>query len=1028
MPYIGYDENSFKLYPSKNPAGTPIELNKADGSNPRLDFAEDKRSFTLSVGDMKAGTAYCLQYDLIVDAKAFGAANLDALPVKNRVVATADNAHLPSKDYIREFHDNCNIGYKNWIKKTVAQPLNEDLTVTLPRENVYDATGGTIIPDCNTPESFTVPVGSYPYTITINELGDWDVTEADIKDTLSKEYVQYTGYLRVDAYDATQKGDDPLGTFVETHWVKIHAMKSFQFRLSDIGFSNNSYAYRFNYYVSPVNIGGISQVVVNNTANIAGTVGRDGETFQVGEFGSKVEITIHGGHAFEARKYPWYYENSKVSTGVWSKGAIYWGIQIDGNELHKGSWIRDFVKTEHPHPERGKIYFRNDSFVGIYKGKLPDGVQFNDYGDLQSLVNSGYVTELPADVYCNVFYEDRLNFNQENTYSDVYIEIKENISLEDGNSVFLIVKTEPDSLPTGTRTKKDYTNYLDIGDSKESMVGCGLATKHLYGGQNILKEFNRFVQFDGEKITNLQTGKPGDIPKHLLHEPGHYISWASKVNYGGDLSGRYRVVDEIPDGTEIAFVRQKWLGNSIRNQNIRMHPIENYQQVLGEGWTEHRVSAAMDQAPGPFDSYYYTNGNKVLWEVGDLIAGHERDNFAVDFQIVCRVTDPEVLQGGANKEFVNQVFLQHTDGTQLDSSSSGVKISVSNIDKSAQSEGNSVHFSIALNPSGEDLITDGDTVTLVDEMSETLSMDVESIQVFNSITHDAVKFKASLDEQTLIIMVPDNQPLTVTYTAHIHAVPDSFVTLSNNAYWMGYAPKGGDSVLIENFHYKVGGTAGGIKSPQVHILKFDKNDILHRLAGAEFRAKVGDHYPDYPDGVHVHYASAVHTLKAPNSKGEAYVQKNFQRADGTPVNVIPGQYRFGLFDNAQGEGKPIQVVTLNLTETTNDPMGTFVDLQPDQTYYVFELDEALNPILPGNLGYVNATPFQVEYSSNHGAGGQAITNGGTVTVTNRLCVESLPETGGMGTRRYTFAGLVLLCSGIWFAYLQFKKAHTENKY
>ena len=117
LPYIGYDENSFKLYPSKNPAGTPIELNKADGSNPRLDFAEDKRSFTLSVGDMKAGTAYCLQYDLIVDAKAFGAANLDALPVKNRVVATADNAHLPSKDYIREFHDNCNIATRIGLRK-----------------------------------------------------------------------------------------------------------------------------------------------------------------------------------------------------------------------------------------------------------------------------------------------------------------------------------------------------------------------------------------------------------------------------------------------------------------------------------------------------------------------------------------------------------------------------------------------------------------------------------------------------------------------------------------------------------------------------------------------------------------------------------------------------------------------------------------------------------------------------------------------------------------------------------------------
>lgn len=1092
LPYIRYDEDSFKLYPSKQAQGIPVELNKPDGTLPKLDFSEDRKGFTLSMGEIKAGTAYCLQYDLIVDAKAFGAANLDGLTVKNRVVATAENAHAPSKDFIREFHDNCDIGYKNWIRKAVAKPLSDALTVALPGENVnvYDATGGTIVPDAGKPESFMVPAGSYPYTITINDLGDWDVTEANIKDTLSKDYIQYVGYLRVDAYDAGVPGNDPLGIFVESHWVKIHELKSFQFRLSDIGFSNNSYAYRFTYYVSPIDIDSISQAVVNNTANISGPVSKDGETFQIGDFGSKVEITIQGGHSFEAKKDPWYYENPKVSTGTWSKGAIYWGIKLDGDELHKGSWIRDFVKTEHPHPNRAKIFFHNDSFVGIYKGKLPDGVRFNDYSDLQALAASGYVTQLPTDTYCNVFYEDKLNIRRDNTYSDVYIEIKENIPLDNGDSVFLILKSEPDTLPSGVRTQKDYTNYVGIGHSKESVRQCGLATKHLYGGQNILKEFTRFIRFDGKKITDLKNGKYGVIPQELLPEPGHYIAWASKINYGGDLSGRYRIVDEIPAGTEVAFVRQKWLGSSTRNQNIRMYPIENYKQVLGEDWTEHHVTAGMDQAEAPIDSYYYTNGHKVLWEVDNLIAGHERDNYAVDFQIVCRVTDPEVLQGGAKKEFVNQVFLQNTSGTQLDSSSSGVTISVNSLEKNAKVLENTVDFEIIVNIDGEDLIENAKTITLIDEMSESLKLDISSIQVVNLQTNRPTRFKASLDGQIMKIVVPDDRPLKITYTTHVNAAPDSYVTLANRAYWMGYSQKSGDNVVINDFHYEIGGTAGGIKSPQVKILKYDKNDVLKHLEGAQFQMeegtmeqgvfkgngntwtgttgsdgtlafgagltagkhmsyntvycvretrapegyvldeqpyyfiiakKVGEKYPAYPDGVHVHYEDAVYPLEVPNGRGEAYVQKQFRGADGTAVNAIPGRYRFGLFDNAQGTGIPLQDITLNVTETGPVQQVTFTDLDLTKTYYVFELDEHSKPILPGELGYVNSTPFEVEYQSDGSGAVCEIRNGETVTITNKMCVESLPETGGIGTGPYLLAGLALMCGSMGAAYYQSRR-------
>ncbi len=1090
LPYIRYDEASFKLYHSKRAEGTPMELNKADGSFPKLQYAEDKKSFTVSVGDVKPGEAYCMQYDVIVDAKAFGAANVDQLAVKNRVEARADNAHLPGKDFIQGFQDDCNIGYRTWIKKAVSKPSEEPLTVDLPQSNVYDATSGTVVAEPNAPLSFTIPAGSYPYTVTFNHLGDWDITKAEINDTLSSKYVQFSGYLRVDAFDAKASGNDPLGTFVESRWVKIDGLQSFRLHLSDIGFSNNSYAYRFTYHSTPVDIGTIHKIYVSNTANIIGTVGRDGEEFQIGNFGSKAEITIQGGHSIEAVKKPWFYERPIVSRGTWSNGAIHWGIKIDGSELHEGTIIKDFVKNEGAHKERGKIYFRNDSFVGIFKGKLPDGVQFYDYADVRELLNSGHVTQLPTNEYCEVTYKDELNFNKENTYSAVYVKMRQTIPLENGESVFLILKSEPDPLPSGVRTKKLYTNYLDIGTSPDTMVNHGMATKELYGGQNILKEFGSFVKFDGKTVTELKTGKGGVIPTQLLKEPGHYIAWAAKVNYGGDLSGRYRVVDEIPKGTEIAFARLKWIGEKTRDSGIQMARIPNYQEELGPGWTEHMVQAEMDQNLGNAVSYYYTNGDQIVWDVENLKAGHERDAYSVDFQIVCRVTDPEVLQGGVEKEFINQVHLHQTDGTHLDSSSSGVSVSVHNIQKTSVTEENHIHFTIEVNQTGEDLLKDGDTVTLVDEMSQNMSLDVESIQIQNSLTKEPVEVKAAYDGQTLMIPIPDNQPLTINYTVHIHAIPDTHITLTNNAYWMGYSQKGGDSVVIEDFYYQIGGTAGGSGTPRVQILKYNQNNITEHLPGAEFRMeegsmengvfqgngkiwngttgsdgtltfgtgnhsdqameynvvyrvtetrapegyvldpdphyfimakKVGDTYPAYPEGIHVHYTSAIHVFKAPNAKGEAVVEKKFENLDGTPIKPIPGQYRFGLFDNPEGNGKPLQIVMLNFTETSADQKGTFTDLKLDQKYYVYELDELSNPIRSGTMGYVNGTPFEVSYQPESGTEVHAVTNGSSITVTNKLGIDSLPQTGGIGTAPYVFAGVILMCSAIGMAFFNSEK-------
>ena len=64
---------------------------------------------------------------------------------------------------------------------------------------------------------------------------------------------------------------------------------------------------------------------------------------------------------------------------------------------------------------------------------------------------------------------------------------------------------------------------------------------------------------------------------------------------------------------------------------------------------------------------------------------------------------------------------------------------------------------------GEDLASGADTITLVDELSDTLILDTTSIQVVNTKTGEAVSnWTASVEGQTLKNVLPDNLPLTVT--------------------------------------------------------------------------------------------------------------------------------------------------------------------------------------------------------------------------------------------------------------------------
>ena len=439
-----------------------------------------------------------------------------------------------------------------------------------------------------------------------------------------------------------------------------------------------------------------------------------------------------------------------------------------------------------------------------------------------------------------------------------------------GESLYLIVKTEPNQLPRSKRDFFTYNNKLQSSSDGTNWVNHNVASKTLYGSKNIFKELGRVFTYSGsgDSITDIQHGKDQAIYTGALTGAGTYVAWQIHVNYEGSLSGRYRVVEQIPDGMEVSYVRLWWLGNKAVQQdpkpafaNLTAEEIA----ALGGSWKEY-AKALPSKNAGSQTNYYYTNGQQVIWDIDNLVAGGGKpDDYAVEIQIVCKVTDPDVLLGGVSKEFNNVVSLQNSKGTTIGNDSNGVTIGKQTLSKQGtynpETNGGRYPFQITLNKLGEDLISGADTITLVDELSNTLILDTSSIQVVNTRTNEAITgWTASVEGQTLKIVLPDNLPLTVTYEATINAVPDQTISISNNAHWEGYTTPSGGSVKVENFSYSTGGTVGAIPSPSVTVKKLDQYNTSLALPGAEFSLVEGT----YSDGT---FTAATNGLSLTGTTG-----------------------------------------------------------------------------------------------------------------------------------------------------------------
>lgn len=495
LPYISYDRASVKLYKNEQEVEvTDYTVSWAKSDNNYVTTWDDLNGnptrFKISGTPnspitVQNGDRYYATYTVTVKPEALAAMKSDHVEVKNRYYVNASNASKKWNYGLDRVYANETVGNYTWDKKVVGSGTETEQTIPMngDKYEYNESSGKPEKIDSQTDTSFTVPAGSYPYTVDVNQtLGDWDATEVSMTDTLSSDKMKYIGYAKVEAREYNSDTKDY--EVKDTKWVKIDGLSSFALKPSDLGWTKVNYAYKFTYYAKPVN-SNFSEVKVTNTFSLLGKVIRGKNSFQLEGISSQGEVTASGSFKMNVKKESWYYEEPKTDATTWQNGKLYWVIEVSGTAIMQDTYFRDAISTDSGLTDS---YLHSDSLAGIYMGTLPDDKTIIGYNSLEELQKTEGLNNV-TDKFSTELTNGK-GFTGTDNHSELSLHANEKIEL--GNAkLYFIIRTEPQSLPTKYRDAFTFRNHISTSDNGKTWIDHGRADKLLCGGADILKELGQ---------------------------------------------------------------------------------------------------------------------------------------------------------------------------------------------------------------------------------------------------------------------------------------------------------------------------------------------------------------------------------------------------------------------------------------------------------------------------------------------------------------------------------------------------------
>ena len=707
---------------------------------------------------------------------------------------------------------------------------------------------------------------------------------------------------------------------VKTIWLKVDSLDRFKFKPEELGITDGQYTYLLTYYAQPQNMENVGSVSVSNKFRIEGKIGDGkGNWHDLPGIEVSVGTVVQGDISYDAEKTGWYYASypvyktdamesgvypehdlkNKVDDGYayqYRNGAIYWVIRLE-NDIDVGygsapgsgrnTSISGFVVKDKPVQDpinSGKpIYLNRDAVVGIFVGSKD--IDITSYDSYPAFKDDGYagLEKLKGNPQNDKFFpgtkvdalEADYYWYSENNSLDGIIFTENFVGKKyhkETDAVYIVLRTAlSDPVPAKNGAPKTYTNELYI--SSEGTESKADTADYTYTPKApLFKESKGAYIYDKvsdtfENCSNVKNVNgwyiDQQVDKTALETSGIYAAWLLNVNRDGSMSGTYDVSDYLPAGMELVYVEVNNFGVSLGNDES-LFPSTNYIQELSADPEWHEMKKkGMTNRNGVQQSreveaitYYNPTTREIRWRISNFTSKSEGEKREINFRIICKVTDPELILS-QKKTYVNnaEIFDPQTHES-VDVTDANVTITLK-IDKSVDIDAlrrlggvdsnnniswplsvNKLPFKIEINPWGDD-ICDGDTLpALIDELSSTIELIEDSIEViiggnkYTDFTYD-VEYKNG--HQVLIIYgLPDSTPLTIKYNTRLIAKPKDKVTVSNEAYWAGYSSPDGPQTTIPDASYDPSGDVFKTDNITVEINKVDFDSHSKKLDGAVF--------------------------------------------------------------------------------------------------------------------------------------------------------------------------------------------------
>ncbi|MGN0363845.1 MAG: prealbumin-like fold domain-containing protein [Bilifractor sp.] len=851
MPDLGFTD--FTLSDGKTTVSVPPKgTSSSDTPYYMLKGSNEYPGFNLYIGDIAPGATRTITVKLTMKP-IFSSA---AVTLGNRATVFTDETSSLGNRGLASGNTVTNFDKQYWDRKVVGTATEKDIQQTVS-SNVYSYNGTSWSKDTASPTKI-IPVGSYKYRVVVNEQGKWDVSTSSFADELSNgTYLKYAGYLKLDYYktgvnSSVSSGSDTSvadalegKTPYKTVYLDIDGKTTFNFSPYSLSTEFGKGAYLLTYYAAPIS-GNFSKIVVGNSFTLSGyIIGPRNTTYVLPSMNVKTNVTVTGTTNYTAHKYGWYYASADTSDGF-TNGKLYWVITVDGTKVPSGVQLRDV-------PGTAANRTKDTSIAGVYFGDMvSDWSTFTDkYVNFASMTEDSSFESLGAS-----------NYSWESEKSGPgTLTFNKDVTIPDRKTMYIVLLTEPSNKPsTDARTQTTFNNALqERSNSTMKYNKVNTATIYTLGQGTNFKEFGEYGTYDAAtgNWSDREVAKYHNINRILKTysnsngaqtlSSGTYVDYILVVNYAGDESGTFKVEDVVPDGMEPVYVRYFWIPEGIRsNENAPTMPALD-SKALGSGdWTDIGLKdTAIDNInyKNSAYAYYDASSRRIVFQAGNLKKGTigQIDKKDLQVQIVMRVTDSSTIMG-QSKTYTNTMKVYTTDDTLVSTSSVDTTVKTHTIDKSAGDVSNGdVPFTLTVNPLGLDLMKNADTLTLVDELTGSMTVDPASVKVkdSNGKDIDSDLWKLSLTKDTsskktvMTLIVPDAQKLTITYNTSIDASPGTPVKYTNTAHWYGIE-EDKKSTVENTVSYSVDASIGFSNNPVISLVKADQNNVTKKLSGAKF--------------------------------------------------------------------------------------------------------------------------------------------------------------------------------------------------